>query len=323
MPRKHRIVSSDGIYHVINRGNYRSFIFEGEGEKASFEECLFEACGRFSWEMQAYCIMSNHFHLCLATPAGNLSEGMRWLQATFAMRFNRFRKEKGHLFQGRFKSLIVEPGERLISLVNYIHLNPVRAGMVSIDGLRGYRWTSLALLPKIKARPQWLDSSWMDYSDALEDSRIGWNRYLKLLGMRASDDPSEIDRIEREMNRGWCIGSKPFKKAVSQDLLERDDAIHLEADALKAFNRNRWEAKLERSLELLDKTDSDIASSKKTEVWKVAIAAKLKRESSATNAWISEKLSMGSPNAVSDYCGKYVRKHESECSYAKKLRTEP
>jgi len=102
-----RIESSDSIYHVINRGHTRSFIFESEGAKVGFERTLFEACERADWKLLAYCILSNHFHLCLGTPRGNLSEGMRWLQATFANRFNRYRKESGHLFQGRFKSLVV------------------------------------------------------------------------------------------------------------------------------------------------------------------------------------------------------------------------
>ncbi len=79
--------------------------------------------------------MANRFHLCLRTPMGNLSVGMKWLQGTYATRFNRFQKETGHLFQGRFKSLLVEPGEHWLSLVDYIHLNPARAGMASIDSL--------------------------------------------------------------------------------------------------------------------------------------------------------------------------------------------
>jgi REP element-mobilizing transposase RayT len=93
MPRALRIETSEGLFHVINRGNYRSCIFETEGAKQSFEKCLFEACERFGWELLGYCLLSNHFHLCITTPRGNLSEGMRWLQSTYAARFNRFRKK--------------------------------------------------------------------------------------------------------------------------------------------------------------------------------------------------------------------------------------
>ncbi len=129
MAGKRRLESSDGLYHVINRGNYRADIFGTEGAKKSFVKTLGEACEKFDWELSAYCLMSNHYYLCLGTPLGNLSVGMRWLQATFAMRFNKYRKEHGHLFQGRFKSILVEPGQqRSMDLVDYIHLNPVGGG---------------------------------------------------------------------------------------------------------------------------------------------------------------------------------------------------
>ena len=110
------------MYHVLNRGNYRSWIFEDEGAKSSFEKCLFEACERSGWILHAYCVMGNHYHLAIETPLGNLSSGMKWLQGVFATRYNRFRKERGHLFQGRYKSILVEGGERLAWLCHYIHL---------------------------------------------------------------------------------------------------------------------------------------------------------------------------------------------------------
>jgi len=84
-------------------------------------------------------MMSNHFHLCLSTPLGNLSGGMGWLQGTYAKRFNGYRKVAGHLFQGRFKTLAVEPGTHLKNLVDYIHLNPVRAGLTPADSLKQNR----------------------------------------------------------------------------------------------------------------------------------------------------------------------------------------
>ena len=267
--------------------------------------------------------MSNHYHLCLATPLGNLSEGVRWLQATFAARFNRFRKESGHLFQGRFKSLVVEPGSHLLELVNYIHLNPARAGMTTVSELRRYRWTSLRLLPKVRTRPKWLDASWLDYGEGLKDSRSGWNAYFRLLEMRASDDPKEIDRVERRMNRGWCIGGREFRDGISRELLEREGAIRLEGDELKELNRSHWERALERCLRRLGRDLKEAAADAKSAEWKVAIAARLKAETSATNAWISERLSMGAPNAVSDYCGKYLRNRAKKCPFARKLKTAP
>jgi len=113
MARPLRIEDTGGIYHILNRGNYRQWVFRDDGAKESFERTLFECCERTGWLLHGFCIMSNHYHLAISTPQGNLSEGMRWLQSVFANRFNRYRRESGHLFQGRVKSLSVENPERL------------------------------------------------------------------------------------------------------------------------------------------------------------------------------------------------------------------
>src|SRR5690606_35654573 len=89
-------------------------------------------------------IMSNHYHLAVETPEPNLVAGMTWLQGTFATRFNRFRGESGHVFQGRYKAILVEPGRTVLGLVNYIHLNPVRARLCEVEGLNTYGLSSYA-----------------------------------------------------------------------------------------------------------------------------------------------------------------------------------
>ncbi len=104
MARKVRIEYSGTYYHVINRGNYRSWIFESEGARKSFLECLIEVCETKGWQVHAWCLMVNH-HLLIETPEPNLVVGMKWLQSTFANRFNRYRKENGHVFLGRYKAI--------------------------------------------------------------------------------------------------------------------------------------------------------------------------------------------------------------------------
>lgn len=106
MARSLRIEKANGVYHVINRGNYRRDLFINEGAHLSFERCLFEACEKCGWVLEGYCVMTNHFHLVIRTPEGNLVYGMKWLQSTFANRYHKFRKVHGKLFQGRYKSLI-------------------------------------------------------------------------------------------------------------------------------------------------------------------------------------------------------------------------
>jgi len=320
MARKQRLESSDGLYHIINRGNYRSLIFESEGARSAFEKTLFEACERNSWELLAYCILSNHYHLCIATPHGNLSEGMRWLQATYATRFNRLRKEQGHLFQGRFKSLIVEPGKHLTTLIDYIHLNPCRAGLENPQCIGHYPWSSLFHFPKIKKRSKVLEPKWISYLAIMDDSRGGWIRYLNSLKLKLQDNPEEIAKVKKLMNRGWCIGSQSYKKALASDYLEKVGILRLEHNELKEFNWLQWDQYLKKALLWLGKDDVDIVKSKYTEDWKLAIACKMKRETSVSNQWLSEQLQMGVPNGVSSTCGRYHREKEMRCRWARKLK---
>jgi putative transposase len=153
MARKMRLEYPGAVYHVISRGNYRADVFAADATKAAFEACLFEAATKSGWRLHAFVIMSNHFHLLVETLKGNLVLGMRWLLATFAARFNRFRDERGHVFQGRYKSLLVEAGSSVGQVGDYIHLNPVRAGLMTVRRLVAYRYSSYWFLPRLKQRP--------------------------------------------------------------------------------------------------------------------------------------------------------------------------
>ena len=144
MPRKVRVEYAGACYHVINRGNYRRDLFAAKGAAESFQACVFEAGQCFGWRLHAFVIMRNHFHLAVETPEPNLSEGMKWLQGTWAARFNRFRGEGGRPFQGRYKALHVEAGHALAQVAHYIHLNPVRAKIKTAPRLGDYRWSSLS-----------------------------------------------------------------------------------------------------------------------------------------------------------------------------------
>lgn len=143
MPRKLRLKYPGACYHIINRGNYRRSVFELKGAAEAFERTLFEACEAYGWRLHAFMVMSNHYHLAVETAEANLSAGMQWLQGTWANRFNRYHGKTGRPFQGRFKGIHVEPGRSLAQVDHYIHLNPVRAGLVYADRVGAYRWSSL------------------------------------------------------------------------------------------------------------------------------------------------------------------------------------
>ena len=131
MPRPLRIEYAGACFHVINRGNYRRNLFTGSGAAATFERTLAEAAERFHWRIHAYVVMSNHFHLAVQIAEPNLSDGMKWLQGTWIRRYNSLRRLVGRPFQGRYKALLVEPGHAFAQVCHYIHLNPVRARLVS------------------------------------------------------------------------------------------------------------------------------------------------------------------------------------------------
>ena len=300
MPRPLRIEYPGAIYHVINRGNYRSWVFEEDGAKFSFEDCLFEACSRSGWALHAYCVMGNHFHLALETPEPNLSEGMRWLQATFASRFNRFRKVKGHLFQGRFKSVLVEDWERLAWVCHYIHLNPVRAGIVAPASASSYRFGSLHWLGKSpRQRPTPLVAeAFLEGSGGLKDTPAGRRKYLEYLVWVAEDEPRQKAMLFDRMSRGWALGTKEFKKAVLRDAAESGaDVAQLGTEAKELY----WEEWLTRGLEVLGKGENDAVCDAKSADWKVAVCAWLKARELVSNRWLAERLNMGTEFAVPRY----------------------
>src|SRR4051812_4047016 len=111
MPRKLRLEYEGAVYHVMNRGDRREDIFLGRADRLLFLETLSESCLKTGWQVYAYCLMSNHFHLVVETPQANLSKGMHWLLGTYTARFNRRHREFGHLFSGRFKSLVIDGSE--------------------------------------------------------------------------------------------------------------------------------------------------------------------------------------------------------------------
>jgi len=145
MPRALRIEYPDAIYHVMSRGDHREPIFGDDADRKRFVETLGEACAKTDWQVHAYCLMGNHFHLVMETPNANLVAGMRWLLSTYTARFNRRHKLFGHLFSGRYKSLIVD-GEKdsyLQTVCDYVHLNPARARLLRPEQrLSQYPWSS-------------------------------------------------------------------------------------------------------------------------------------------------------------------------------------
>ena len=132
MARPLRLEFAGALYHVTSRGDRLEDIYNSDEDREAFLEVLAEVCARYNWKCHAYCLMSNHYHLLVETPDANLSKGMRHLNGVYTQRFNREHKEAGHLFQGRYKAILVDKKNYLLELARYIVLNPVRAEMVRV-----------------------------------------------------------------------------------------------------------------------------------------------------------------------------------------------
>jgi len=154
MSRPLRITYPGAFYHVTSRGNERKDIFKSKRDRERFLEYLESATQRYNAVIHVYCMMDNHYHLLLETPSGNLPQIMRHLNGAYTTYFNVKRKRSGHLFQGRYKAILVDIDEYAKELSRYIHLNPVRAKMVAIP--EAYTWSSYQFYIGKQKSPEWL-----------------------------------------------------------------------------------------------------------------------------------------------------------------------
>lgn len=159
MSRPLRIEFEGAFYHITGRGNARQSIYADDEDRHVFLDVLSRTIARTSWKCHAYCLMTNHYHLVLETPIANLSSGMRELNGNYTQVFNRRHDRVGHLFEGRFKSILVEREPYLREVIRYVVLNPVRAGMV--ERVEDWPWSSFNATAGFAGCPDWLETAWI------------------------------------------------------------------------------------------------------------------------------------------------------------------
>lgn len=304
MSRKLRLEFSGACYHVSNRGNYRRDLFTTDGAAGSFYGCLDEACTSYGWRTHAFAIMGNHFHLAIETPEPNLSDGMQWLQGTWSQRYNRFRGEVGRPFQGRYKAFHVEPGHALAQVAHYIHLNPVRAGIVEVAQVGDFPWSSLAWFSR-RPRPAWLEpSTVLRESGGLPDSTAGWRSYRQYLALLVEKDPRFRDEKFAELTRTWVIGSAAFRAEIRARLTQVSDPttrfslLGADREAVRLARTELWEDRLRSLATAFDITLNKLPR-KKSAAEKLLLASALKQTTSVSREWLAQRLQMGASDNLS------------------------
>ena len=295
MARRLRVEYEDAIYHVMNRGDRREPIFRDSYDRQTFLGTLGEACQKTEWQVHAYCLMGNHFHLVLETPQANLCTGMKWLLGTYTGRFNRRHQLVGHLFGGRYKALVVDGSEDryFLGVCDYVHLNPVRARLVKPpEALRTYRWSSFPeYLKPARQRVPWLRvDRLLGELGIPKDSAAGRRKFEQLVEKRRSEDHrEEFARIRG----GWCFGDQEFRKVLLEQMSERMGAEHFGSERRESQD-DKAERIVREELRRLRWKEKDLQQRAKGDAGKVAIAMRLRRESIATFSWIATRLAMGS-----------------------------
>ena len=191
MSRPLRMEYPGAVYHVTSRGNARQPIFRDDSDRGRFLEILASTIKRCHWLCHAYCLMDNHYHLIIETPEGKISRGMRQLNGVYTQYFNRRHKTVGHVFQGRFKAIMVDKESYLLSLCRYVVLNPVRIGGVTGPGQ--WKWSSYrATAGKIKS-PSFLTVDWIvsQFGNSRVEAMAHYKKFVRE-GMRRDAPWKEV-----------------------------------------------------------------------------------------------------------------------------------
>jgi REP element-mobilizing transposase RayT len=207
MVRPLRLEFPGAVYHVISRGNERGPIFLDESDRTDFLSYLGIAVRKEAFLLHAYCLMGNHYHLLLETPEGKLSRGMHWLNGQYAQRFNARHERCGHLFEGRFKAVIIEKESHLLELQRYIVLNPVRACFVERPEL--WKWSNYRATCGQASRPTWLEVSWTlrQFGEPAAEARRAYIEFVEAaIGMSS---------VARRARNEFYLGGNEFLKEIA------------------------------------------------------------------------------------------------------------
>ncbi len=250
MARPLRVEYPHAVYHITSRGNEKKAIFKDDQDRQSFLKILHRVHERYNWICYAYCLMDNHYHLAIETPDGNVAIGMRQLNGVYTQAFNRRHRRNGHLFEGRYKAILVQKDSHLLEVCRYIVLNPVRAG--TVEEPADWRWSSYRAMVGRRASEPFLQRAWLlrQFSEDREKAEKGYRQYVRegigqgsiwgavkgqailgeegfvqgLIGhLKKSKDVVEIPKSQRFVGRPEL--GRIFKEEVIRDRERRDKKV--------------------------------------------------------------------------------------------------
>jgi REP element-mobilizing transposase RayT len=208
MARPLRIEFAGALYHITSRGDGREAIYLGDQDRELWLELLGQVCERFNWVVHAYCQMGNHYHLLVETPDSNLAKGMRQFNGVYTQRFNQAHNRVGHVFQGRYKAILVEKEAYLLELSRYVVLNPVRARMVR--SARDWAWSNYRATAGMTAAPEWLETGWVlaAFGRRWQEAQIAYRQFVAA----GKNQPSPWKVLKNQI----YLGSKAFVDEMQQ-----------------------------------------------------------------------------------------------------------
>jgi putative transposase len=301
MPRELRIEYPGAMYHVLNRGDQREDIFLDDEDRQKFLATLEQACLKTEWQLHAYCLMRNHFHLVIETPSANLVSGMHWLSGVYTKRFNIRHKLCGHVLAGRYKALVVDGSGNgyLRTVCDYVHLNPVRANLLAANQpLEAFPWSSYGYYLKAPARrPAWLRVDRLLGEKGIpKDSEAGRQTFAFLMERRRAEEST----ADYEKIRGaWSLGSEQFRQELLAAASERIGLSH--------YGSTRYETGVQKAERIITEElqgwgwrEENLLSTRKGDQRKVRLARRLRGQTTMTLKWIAHRLEMGSWTYVSN-----------------------
>jgi len=222
-----RIEYPGAFYHVTSRGNERRTLFQSNRDREKFLSYLESTHERYGAVIHVYCLMGNHYHLLLETPRGNLSKILHYVNGAYTTYFNIKRSRSGHLFQGRFKGILVDRDEYCKELSRYVHLNPVRAGMVKTP--LEYPWSSYRYFVGRDKKPEWLTTDFILGDFGGEGGR-GFKKYREYVERQEN---KEFDNPFKNVIASTLLGSREFIDRIKLEYLEKKEIDRRDLPALK------------------------------------------------------------------------------------------